>query len=1022
MTWYLLVHLFFSPAVYADLISQPSTTISSYTSTSQLSGYQETLRLLEGGQQALQTAGNLYYVSLTGSNTNNGSQNQAWKSIDYAVSRLKAGDTLYIQEGVYKETVDLKSSGTESAYISIVGLGNVVIDGATLGYYEPVFDTKGYSYIQFFNLEVNNARSGVEISPGSTHILINGLTTHNSQFAVKMKDASYITVLNCYATGSRNGFRGEGVVHDVLFENIETYFSKDVYPGYDPNAYINGDGFIFENQTYNLTFRNIITGNHSDAGIDIKGANVLIENITTFNNTNGMKLWGNNITVINALSYGNKTQRTVSAGNVDGMGVNVRSGSTTIINSTFVDNEQEDMKVGPLGTLRLENSIVARQSSTGKLLGKYGIYTEKNVLWYRVGRSTPEFTLLSGSLWANPDFVDWANKDFRIKSTSKAIDRGLANSLLPTYDLDYNDRIYNSVVDLGAFEYQPTVPPVINQAPVFGIPDSQTTSENQLISFIVTATDSNNDALTYSASGLPQGATFDAQTRLFSWTPNYNQAGSYSVVFSVFDGILRTDKLVTILVSNVNRAPSFQSVGDRSVAEGELLIFSVQANDPDGDALIFSAVNLPPGSVFDVNTRIFSWTPTMNQAGNYSVTFRVSDGTVTTDKILAITVSDSVLPPSTDGVIIDQTLNTQNYAWASGTVYKYSSDILAMYGNRTVAYDLLMDASAPYFLTVDTAQVTSKNAPPDYQFNFNVYIDDVLVGNYNFSAAREFKTSEVISLGALSQGTHRVKLQWKNDTNGAGYDANVGLKNLTLYQGTTGVPAPTPIPTPIPTPTLTPSFSQAARLDSSEDYLTAADSADWSFGTGDFTVDFWTSIGSANNSCLVSQYLDENNFWRIKTDSSRNLEMVFRIGGVTKATYVSTGHSWNWDGTWKHIAFVRKGGNVHLFVNGVSYALTTTTESGFPATSIGANDVGNISAPLYVGAYSGGFSNANVSIGEVRISKGLARWTSNFTPSAQPYQTDSYTKLLLHMDGDAIDSSLAGHQVRLLGNTFFGTL
>ena len=423
--------------------------------------------------------------------------------------------------------------------------------------------------------------------------------------------------------------------------------------------------------------------------------------------------------------------------------------------------------------------------------------TYKNVLWYRLNKTTPDFSISSGSLWANPDFVDWANKDFHLKSTSAAINKGLANSLLPDYDLDWNDRIYNSVVDLGAYEYQPIIDGIINLPPAITMPDSMSTSENQLISFTVLASDPNNDTLTYSVTGLPQGATFNNQTGAFSWTPTYDQAGSHSLMFSAFDGSLRTDKLMTILVSNVNRLPAFQSLGDKTVAEKELLIFSVKANDPDGDALIYSAVGLPQGAVFDTSTHVFSWTPTDTQAGSYSVTFRASDGQSITERIVAITVADASAPPA-DGLIVEQTVNTQDYDWTSGTVYKYGSDILTMYGNRTVAYDLVMAESAVYSLTIDTAQVTRKEAPPNYQFNFNVYVDDVLIGNYNFSAVRNFMTSELINLGTLSQGAHRVKLQWTNDKKDAGTDANVGLKNLALLREAPdpvvvdGAPEPSP--------------------------------------------------------------------------------------------------------------------------------------------------------------------------------------------------------------------------------------
>jgi hypothetical protein len=68
------------------------------------------------------------------------------------------------------------------------------------------------------------------------------------------------------------------------------------------------------------------------------------------------------------------------------------------------------------------------------------------------------------------------------------------------------------------------------------------------LTFTITATDSDNDSLIYSATNLPEGASFDPDTRTFSWTPRYDQAGVYSVHFEVSDGQLTDSEDVTITV------------------------------------------------------------------------------------------------------------------------------------------------------------------------------------------------------------------------------------------------------------------------------------------------------------------------------------------------------------------------------------------------------------------------------------------------------------------------------------------
>jgi len=68
------------------------------------------------------------------------------------------------------------------------------------------------------------------------------------------------------------------------------------------------------------------------------------------------------------------------------------------------------------------------------------------------------------------------------------------------------------------------------------------------LSFTITATDLDNNSLIYSASNLPEGASFDPSTRTFSWTPRYDQAGVYSVHFEVSDGQLTDSEDITITV------------------------------------------------------------------------------------------------------------------------------------------------------------------------------------------------------------------------------------------------------------------------------------------------------------------------------------------------------------------------------------------------------------------------------------------------------------------------------------------
>jgi hypothetical protein len=71
-----------------------------------------------------------------------------------------------------------------------------------------------------------------------------------------------------------------------------------------------------------------------------------------------------------------------------------------------------------------------------------------------------------------------------------------------------------------------TITVTTNNAPVLGSIGNKTVAEGQQLQFVITATDSDNDTLTYSASGLPSGASFNGTSRAFSWTTGYTEAGS----------------------------------------------------------------------------------------------------------------------------------------------------------------------------------------------------------------------------------------------------------------------------------------------------------------------------------------------------------------------------------------------------------------------------------------------------------------------------------------------------------------
>ena len=193
-------------------------------------------------------------------------------------------------------------------------------------------------------------------------------------------------------------------------------------------------------------------------------------------------------------------------------------------------------------------------------------------------------------------------------------------------------------------------------------------------------------------------------------------------------------------------------------------------------------------------------------------------------------------------------------------------------------------------------------------------------------------------------------------------------------------------------------FGGASGLfDGSGDYLSTPANEDFNFGSGDFTIEGRIRFNAYNNittyGFLFERYTDANNFicCEISGASPKQLRFVAKSGGNTVADY-SYGWSANTN-TWYHIAYVRNGTNFYMFIDGVSQSLTATVP-------ISTNSMPTLSSSPAIGqSLRSGGVYFNGWMDEVRVSKGIARWTSNFTPPTSEYTTDANTVSLLHMNG-----------------------
>jgi len=186
---------------------------------------------------------------------------------------------------------------------------------------------------------------------------------------------------------------------------------------------------------------------------------------------------------------------------------------------------------------------------------------------------------------------------------------------------------------------------------------------------------------------------------------------------------------------------------------------------------------------------------------------------------------------------------------------------------------------------------------------------------------------------------------------------------------------------------VTPITDGTVAFDGTRDYMTVASSNDFEFGSGDFTVEFFTYINSHPGSTTwISR-----DMWDGGAGGAP--WVIYYYNGTINFSVTQTAGSWAISGAgqlllsskvWNHVALVRNGNSFDLYVNGIKG--TTGTFSG----SIEAT-----SNPLVIGGYSdGSLGNVDGFISNLHIVKGTALYTSNFTPPTAPISSVANTKLL----------------------------
>jgi len=343
--------------------------------------------------------------------------------------------------------------------------------------------------------------------------------------------------------------------------------------------------------------------------------------------------------------------------------------------------------------------------------------------------------------------------------------------------------------------------------------------------------------------------------------------------------------------------------------------------------------------------------------------------------------------------------------------YNFSSGLTFQFLDSTTGADISIPAEGNLIVQDEWTHIAFCKVSNEYGLYMNgeqqSYVQDSDIGTLTASLEICQKGNDTYYLNGHMK---EFRIQHSNILNASPNSGKTDVVAIPVAQATTDADTKLLLHMDKPTDINNP-LNTALRLDGTGDYLELSNNADWNLGGaagGDFTIEFWLKWNSkSGNQHFFSTYDGGSGGYEMFWENS-NLLYFWSGGGTTRSV------SWTpVDNRWYHIAVVRETSTITIYIDGDSIG------------TIADGDFDNDNGPLYIGArgttperYINGW------VKEFRISKGIARYTSDFTPSITAFTPDSNTKLLLHLDeahgtyaASVTDSSPSAHTVQQSGDT-----
>lgn len=212
-----------------------------------------------------------FYVSPGGNNSDDGTIDHPWQTVQFGIDHMFAGDTLFIMDGVYNEKLSWHQGGAPGFYMTVMAFGSgAIIDGTGAGSSNALIGISNQSHIRIEGLElrnnIQNDAQGIAINGNSQGIELKSNRIHDIYFSANPNDAADenhnaqgIIVLGDNPTTA---------VQDLLIYRNELYSCR---LGYSEGIAVNGnvtDFLILQNSVHDLTNIGIAAIGHEQTSSD----------------------------------------------------------------------------------------------------------------------------------------------------------------------------------------------------------------------------------------------------------------------------------------------------------------------------------------------------------------------------------------------------------------------------------------------------------------------------------------------------------------------------------------------------------------------------------------------------------------------------------------------------------------------------------------------------------------------------------------------------------------------------------